>query len=286
MEEVFKSIKDSLVERFGSPFIGTFFISWIICNYKFWLIFFSGRDVLEKFDLFEAIIFNDLLKYFLIEGFLLPLIITLLYIFAYPSLDRRIYVFRSKCQIEINRLKQELFADRFITQEEKEKLLNDIEIKEENINRRIETKEAENDGLRQEGDFLREEIKKLKEQIKTKEEDYKNLLNSIPKKSQRVSSEHSANISASSGNKQNDKNNKQLSEVEQSILLFLSDKTEHMEYPSYIVDNVAKTYGTRKLVVTNAINALIDKQFLNHPDSTGRVELTKIAKDYVINEFE
>jgi hypothetical protein len=90
------TIKAQLHERANNPLLGSFFISWIICNYKFITILFSSAELKEKLNLIETIAFSTtltelnifdykfLIPHYVTNGVIYPLIMSLAYIIIFP----------------------------------------------------------------------------------------------------------------------------------------------------------------------------------------------------------
>lgn len=82
-DDIQTSVKAALYERIGNPLLSAFMISWLLWNYKFLLVLFSGMEYWEKLSHIE-----DLYPSFLIgiksNIFLYPSISALIYFFVFP----------------------------------------------------------------------------------------------------------------------------------------------------------------------------------------------------------
>jgi len=105
METISKSISAVLDERLSSPLISSFAISWSLWNYKFFVILFSNNSVLETFRLIEQVRFPSPLMWML-NGVLVPLALTALYIYALPYPSKFVYDKWSRTQKETKDIKQ------------------------------------------------------------------------------------------------------------------------------------------------------------------------------------
>lgn len=105
MESISKSISTVLDERLSSPLISSFAISWSLWNYKFFVILFSNNSALDTFRLIEQVRFPSPLMW-AINGVLVPLALTALYIYALPYPSKFVYDRWSRTQKETKDIKQ------------------------------------------------------------------------------------------------------------------------------------------------------------------------------------
>lgn len=92
MDNLLTSLKGVLYERISSPLFGSFAIAWGIFNWKFIALLFLGNEkAIDRLNQINEIKHPFDCKY--IDYFLLPLIISLLYIFVYQFISRPIYKF-------------------------------------------------------------------------------------------------------------------------------------------------------------------------------------------------
>ncbi|WP_291912271.1 hypothetical protein [Limnohabitans sp.] len=116
IEDILQSAKQTLVERFSSPLLGAFLISWVVWNWKFLVILFSDASVTTTFDLVHRLAFPDWTA-ILLKGFAFPLMTSLAYVFLYPYPARFVYEFTLKRQREINEIKQRITNETPLTLE-------------------------------------------------------------------------------------------------------------------------------------------------------------------------
>jgi len=166
MQDMINAFKAHLYERASNPFLGTFAFYWLIFNYKLVIVLIDSElKAGEKFELIKTLypqeVYNvwigfDLYYYTLLgNGLLLPLIITLLYIFIAPYPIRFIYEFWKNKQKELLEIKQKIDDDTPLTKEQSKKIRQEI------LNLEIE---YENSFKRKD-----EEIYQLKEMLKVKD---------------------------------------------------------------------------------------------------------------------
>ncbi len=127
MEDIIKSIKAFLYERNTSPLFGAFVCSWSVWNYAFFMIVFSDmryEDKISHIDkLFEgwSIYLFGYVFYIsghLINGFLLPLIYSSIYIFVYPYLAKPIYEFSLTKSFGLKDVRRKVEGKSVVTVEE------------------------------------------------------------------------------------------------------------------------------------------------------------------------
>lgn len=121
LEDIIGTAKQSIGERLSSPLISSFAISWVLWNWKFLVIMFSTASVTQTFQMVEQHSFSGS-KDVLLNGFFLPLISSLIYVFAYPYPAKFIYGYTLKRQREIDQLKQKINDETPLTIEDSQKL--------------------------------------------------------------------------------------------------------------------------------------------------------------------
>lgn len=200
MQDYINSFKAHLYERTASPLLGSFVFYWIICNYKFIVILIDGdMKANEKFELIKTIYPQNIwipwegfeIHYSTIlgNGFLLPLLISLLYIFISPFPSKWIYKFWKNKQREILEIKQKIDDETPLTKEQSRKIRQDIINLELEYEKIFKRKEEENKQLKTMLDShdssYNNEIEKLKQEIQTihKIKEENSVLNSEKKSS-------------------------------------------------------------------------------------------------------
>jgi len=137
MKDTVNSFKAHLYERTTSPLIGAFIFYWIVCNYQFIIILFDGDlKSIEKFSLIKTIYpsevytvwtgFDIHYQTLLSNGLLIPLVITLIYIFIIPYPTKLIYTFWKERQKELIKIKHNIDDDTPIGEEQARKLRNSL----------------------------------------------------------------------------------------------------------------------------------------------------------------
>lgn len=129
MQDILTSIKSYLYDRAASPLVGAFVVAWSVWNYRFFMIIFSGDTdntgtKFEEIDkLFEAINislyeWNFSISGEIINGLLIPSVITMTYLFFYPLLAKPVYEHSLKKQKELRAIKQKQENQRLLSVEE------------------------------------------------------------------------------------------------------------------------------------------------------------------------
>lgn len=116
-EAIYKTTKESIIERLSSPLMGSFVIAWCLWNYKFFVILFSKAGVTHTFHLIESIVFPDFTTT-IVKGAILPLATALAYIFIYPYPALKVYEFTLQRQRASNKVRQQIEDETPLTVEE------------------------------------------------------------------------------------------------------------------------------------------------------------------------
>lgn len=90
IESFFTNIKATLYERVRDPLMSTFMVSWLICNYKLFFIFFSDDSLVQKFGFINHTLYQTSGVWFF-QNMLLPAGMTLIYLYVLPGLRLRVY---------------------------------------------------------------------------------------------------------------------------------------------------------------------------------------------------
>jgi hypothetical protein len=161
MDDIKKSILNTLNERISSPLIGGYIISWILWNYKTVFVLLSTKSIEDKFYFINKIIYHDNL-HFIVSGLFAPLIFSLFFIFAFPYPEKLIYKFWHRRKKELRDEKQKIDNEKLLTVAESRDLYEKTIKIESEYYENLEKKDLE--------------IKKLKEIIS------KNNENPVPPK--------------------------------------------------------------------------------------------------------
>lgn len=129
MEDLSKELKVLLYKRINSPFWVFYFVSLIICNYKF-ILFLVSSDykVLEKINIIEGLIPN----YYsflptVYSTLIIPISISLSYIIVFPFIERKILMpIWKKHKMKLKEDYAKLDKQEIMTGEEKSKYLDEI----------------------------------------------------------------------------------------------------------------------------------------------------------------
>jgi hypothetical protein len=133
MEDVIKSIKAHLYDRAASPLVFSFICSWVIWNYRLFVILLSGDSPSDKFIQIEllsngtnlvAAISNQLSidLHWAFYGGIFPLMTTLVYLYWLPRFEAKAFEISMKKAVELKKLKLQAEDDMPIGEEESIKL--------------------------------------------------------------------------------------------------------------------------------------------------------------------
>lgn len=105
MEDIIKSIKAFLYDRSSSPLFGAFIISWMAWNYRLLMLVLSDTEIDKKFKdidkYFDPVVW-EIGKYSfsipteILNGFIVPVIFALTFIFLYPHAAQPVYRYSLK----------------------------------------------------------------------------------------------------------------------------------------------------------------------------------------------
>ena len=117
LEELWDAIKGNTVARVKDPIIGTFVISWLVCNwYEISLLFWGDGKSWERLNRFHSYLGADILNNYILV-IVSPIIITILYLFAFPwvsffvkklQLRATSLLFKQAIDIEIKKVNEQL----------------------------------------------------------------------------------------------------------------------------------------------------------------------------------
>ncbi|SQI38033.1 Uncharacterised protein [Providencia alcalifaciens] len=87
LEEFWDAVKGNTIARVRDPIIGTFIVSWLLCNwYEVTLLFFGNGKVWERIDRLNLYLTEDFGNN-CIQILMLPIIITVFYLFIFPKVS-------------------------------------------------------------------------------------------------------------------------------------------------------------------------------------------------------
>ena len=189
LDDTYASARELITERFSSPFIFSFVISWLIFNYKIVILALTDSSeklpVIDKIDSIQSYLHSStftipIIHYpILLNGFLWPLLAAAFYTFVYPFADYLITKFTTSRKVAIRNMRVEKEEKIFYRFKDVQKIY--IKHAEDDKNSRERIERAEITEAQQNA-----VIKNLQEKLNKVE----NNKNSIPViKTQEVSSE-------------------------------------------------------------------------------------------------
>ena len=259
-DEIIKSIKAELYDRSVSPLMGTFIISWLLWNYKFVLLIFSGVALLDKYKIIDDVLYTPWvieniwwigtikIHAWLFQGIILPLVTSAAYIYLYPLIAIPVFKYARKRQKDLITIKKQIEDETPIDQKEARELRNKI----------FELQIEMDDRL----SFKDNQIKQLKNQI----QEEKNALIISKKQDNSEDSEE-------------EKNRNRLPEELEKILKIISTELEF----SYEED-IFRIYEGTRIQANYAIGELINRDYISSNRKGGDkiYALTHKGRAYIV----
>jgi hypothetical protein len=156
INDLLSSAKETIIERFSSPLLGSFIIAWGLWNYKFLVILFSAASITQTFQLIESISFPNAATVWL-QGIILPLLSALAYVFVYPFPAKFIYTFRLKRQREVNEVRRLIEEETLLTLEQSRAIRAELASLQHKNQENIDKLNAEISRLKSELDIAQKE---------------------------------------------------------------------------------------------------------------------------------
>ena len=137
MQDIFISIKAYLYERAASPLTGAFAVSWVVWNYRFFVVLFSDglSTPSSKFAAIDQLLDVDKLPFGeylwpcigpFVHGLLMPAAIALFYLFIYPVMAQPVYQYSLVKQRQLTLIKQKQESETLLTAEQSRNILREI----------------------------------------------------------------------------------------------------------------------------------------------------------------
>ena len=137
MQDIFISIKAYLYERAASPLTGAFAVSWVVWNYRFFVVLFSDglSTPSSKFAAIDQLFDVDKLPFGeylwpcigpFVHGLLMPAAIALFYLFIYPVMAQPVYQYSLVKQRQLTLIKQKHESETLLTAEQSRNILREI----------------------------------------------------------------------------------------------------------------------------------------------------------------
>lgn len=147
MNETLGGFREFVNERLGSPLLGTYLVSWPVCNFKVILYIFSDIKVEEKIQAIDSILFSSLEA--MQHSFGIPLIIALGYVFLLPFPTTVASVFTLWVNHFNRRLKQVIESQSLLSKEEAKMIIANSSRKEDELEDKISRRDQQIERLNQ-----------------------------------------------------------------------------------------------------------------------------------------
>ena len=182
MQDIFISIKAYLYERAASPLTGAFAVSWVVCNYRFFVVLFSDglSTPSSKFAAIDQLFDVDKLPFGeylwpcigpFVHGLLMPAAIALFYLFIYPVMAQPVYQYSLVKQRQLTLIKQKQESERRLTAEKSSNILRQMaQIKIQYENEVVDLNDQISKLINEVVD-LNDQISKLQEEINKSDTD-------------------------------------------------------------------------------------------------------------------
>ncbi len=299
-EDSINAVKAILYERISQPLLYSFCLSWIIINYKFFIVFFGEANPQLKIELMKLYVFNSTNWYshWTLKGFIYPLSGSLFYLFIYlPKIAKPIYSHWLKHVTEIARSKNEIEENQLLTIEESRKIRRQILETEIEFDKVIQDKNALIDDLKSqlldnEKPQTDKDLSEIKHEIGRLTENIKSIQNSdLSEKNQLRSKlddiERNLSIVNQIANETPiEKLEKELTKKyssnsspnnnEDFLLLRIADLA-----PVYRADFYDQVDNLHKVKVDHILKELTNKDYI-YVDYDGEIGLTDQGREYLI----
>jgi len=250
----------TLKDRISSPFVSGFVIAWSVINYKFFVLLFSDKEYEVKIKLIDEMF--DSPDEIGISLIMFPLIVTGIYVFAWPLLSIKINWYVLDQQLKQIKMSDDLRGNAPITEERAVRILGEIREKDKSLmtaNLKISDQDTEIETLRKNLNAAQEKLKAAQEVTKygiVPNELTESTLETVSKLSQPI---------VIKPDSESDSLRIKLDDLSWQILEFLetSKKTGEL-VTEKILQNVLGKMGTEeKKQLSDSLNRLLENQFLS-----------------------
>lgn len=142
LELIKEQVKAAVVERFNSPFLGAFIVSWLLWNHRVFFVLFSDLSIDARFHYIDERLYPTVGS-FLALNLIGPLASALAYIFLLPWPTEWVHRWNLQRKLRLWYSEKEAEGSRFLTQVESDELRSQISDLKDKLNtRRIELLKA------------------------------------------------------------------------------------------------------------------------------------------------
>lgn len=124
MDDFFSSLKGYVSDRLSSPLLGAYFVSWVIFNFKLFLVVFSNMKIFVKLSWIESYFSLDFFS--LLHTWFYPLCVALIYVLVLPYPSRWILSHTLTQNRENLKLRQRIDEETPLTKEAADALKNSL----------------------------------------------------------------------------------------------------------------------------------------------------------------
>ena len=207
LNDVFGSTRDLITERFSSPFIFSYVVSWLLFNYKAIILILTDTSNLlvfeTKINLIETYINNNYIGFpyhedIQLNGFQWPLLAAFLYTFIYPIFDVIITKYTLFFKVAIRNLKVRAEGGLIHSHEYVEQIYLKHGRTEAYLNGRVESAEVRENDWRIQNEELKNKLNRLElDEVVRKKNETNTSRKSIGKETEIINSTNGAPIKKS-----------------------------------------------------------------------------------------
>ncbi|WP_447595829.1 hypothetical protein [Stenotrophomonas rhizophila] len=133
VELIKEQVKAAVLERFNSPFLGAFIVSWLLWNHRVFFVLFADLPVNERFHYIDERLYPTVGS-FIALNLVGPLASALAYIFLLPWPTEWVHRWNLQRKLRLWYSEKEAEGSRFLTQEESDELRSQVSELKEKLN--------------------------------------------------------------------------------------------------------------------------------------------------------
>lgn len=281
--ELTDSIKAKLYDFHYSPFMSSFVVSWIMLNHKYLLILISDETIKLKLELLNQYMFGINIKdyyIFYVNGFYIPLLMALFYVFIYPNLAKLFYEITLNYQLNMREIKQKIEKTTLITQEEKDVLIQEMANIKDNYFKSRESYITLEQKYKKARSVENQNIEKMSSELKKNIEEKVRYINQLEEKIKSLIEE---NTNLKNQNEQQiSKNNE---DDKTKILKYLYEANYNGNlYRSELITNMVNTINLARPIVEVFVKELYDENIISD-NQNNRVKITEKGQQQLLDLF-
>jgi hypothetical protein len=164
IEDVIKSARAALYDRTTSPLFGALIISWVIWNYKFFVILLSAMEADEKLTYIENTLYGEW-PYSALPLLGGPLLTALFFLFVYPYPAKWVFTFWRQKQKELSDIRQKIEGATLLDVEQSRRIRRTVIDVQQEHDREIARKDRELESARKRADEADIKVQELEKSL-------------------------------------------------------------------------------------------------------------------------